>query len=155
LVGERILSRSADETRQTGRRLGEAFRGGEVILLTGSLGAGKSVLAHGITEALGVREWRGSPTFTLVNEYATAPALYHVDLYRLSEAEVEDLGLEEYARSDSVMVVEWADRAPQLLASLAEGEPIWVDISFVGLGTERVITVCRGGVNRAAEGART
>jgi tRNA threonylcarbamoyladenosine biosynthesis protein TsaE len=143
VVGERLGSRSAEETRQIGRALRSSLRGGEVILLRGSLGAGKSVLARGIADAFGVQEWHGSPTFTIVNEYETTPALYHVDLYRLSEAEIEDLGLEEYVRPDSVMVVEWADRAASYLEGLAEGEVVWIDIAFVGQGEERSIEIRR------------
>jgi tRNA threonylcarbamoyladenosine biosynthesis protein TsaE len=78
--------------------------------------------------ALGVVHWQGSPTFALVNEYDTAPRLYHVDLYRLSGHDAEELGLEEYVRDDSLVVVEWANRAPGLLADLARRAPTWVDI---------------------------
>lgn len=124
--------------------MGSNLAGGDVILLRGSLGAGKSVLARGIADALGVKEWRGSPTFTIVNEYDTTPALYHVDLYRLSRAEIEDLGLEEYVRPDSLTVVEWADRAADYLVELAERPPVWIDIAFVGQGEERSIEIQRG-----------
>ena len=121
-------SPSAEHTRDSGRSLGATLKGGEIVLLTGSLGAGKSVFARGIADALGVRAWRGSPTFSLVHEYRSTPALYHLDLYRLTAHEVEDLGLDEYADEESVMVVEWADRAETYLRSLSHSRLIAVDL---------------------------
>src|SRR5579871_6204100 len=108
---ERIDTRSSEATAEVGRTLGSRLRGGDLVLLRGPIGAGKSVLARGLGEALGVTAWAGSPTFTLVNEYETDPRLYHIDLYRLGASEVEELGLEEYLRADTLAIVEWADRA--------------------------------------------
>src|SRR5438270_12776907 len=92
-----IQTHSAEETLEIGREIGKGLSGGEIILLTGELGAGKSVLARGVALALGIERWRGSPTFALVHEYDSLPAFVHVDLYRLAQGEVEELGLEEYA----------------------------------------------------------
>ena len=135
-----IRSSSARETRELGRSIGETLRGGEIVLLTGSLGTGKSVFARGVADALGVTHWRGSPTFALVHEYTCVPSLIHLDLYRLSRAEVEDLGLEEYARIDSVIVAEWADRAISLLQSLPRARLISVDFEHVS-ESERALTL--------------
>jgi len=89
---------------------------GDVILLEGGLGAGKTVLAQGIAQGLGVEDPVTSPTFTLIHEYAGRLPLYHVDLYRLAgDADAAAIGLEEYIYGDGVTVVEWPDRAGGLL----------------------------------------
>lgn len=132
MPGQRTESRNVDETLDLGRRIGRELRGGEVVLLSGTLGAGKSVVARAIGEVLGATGWRGSPTFTLVNEYATQPALYHADLYRLAGAEVEDLGLEEYVRSDAILLIEWPERAPEAVGRLPASRFVQVEIGVVG-----------------------
>lgn len=133
-----------DQTIEVGRQLARSLRGGDIVMLYGPIGAGKSVLARGIAEGLGAARWRGSPTFTLINEYSTHPALYHLDLYRLGAADVEDLGLEDYARGDAVMVVEWADRAPEALRRLAR-RTVEIEIDHAG-EHERAIQVHEIGV---------
>jgi tRNA threonylcarbamoyladenosine biosynthesis protein TsaE len=133
-------SRSRDDTLEIGREIGSELRGGELVLLHGPLGAGKSVVARGIGEALRAPGWRGSPTFNLVHEYDTVPALYHADLYRLSQVEAEDLGLDEYLRPHSVLVVEWPEKAPDLLADLVASVRIDVDLETLGQD-ERTIRV--------------
>ncbi len=107
-----IETRSADETRYIGRLLGEAARAGDVFLLIGDLGAGKTTLTQGVLWGLGGEEYARSPTFVLVSEYEARLVLHHVDLYRLEAADqVHDLGIEEYLYGDGLCVVEWADRA--------------------------------------------
>lgn len=135
-----INSHSAAQTLELGRVLGQTLRGGEIVFLTGSLGAGKSVFARGVAEALGVQRWKGSPTFALIHEYRSIPTLIHADLYRLDEREVENLGLEEYATSDAVILAEWADRAMPLLESLPHLRRIYVRLVHV-LRDERHVTV--------------
>ena len=127
-----IVSHSPDETVGLGREVAGALREGDVVLLHGSIGAGKSVLARGMIQALGAPTWRGSPTFALVNEYESKPPSYHIDLYRLARPEVEELGLEDYVRPDSVTIVEWADRAAPYLAELAPAEPLWIEMFLTG-----------------------
>jgi tRNA threonylcarbamoyladenosine biosynthesis protein TsaE len=105
----KFLSRSADETMELGRKLGRSVSSGDVV-------AGKSVLARGILEALGVRGDMPSPTFVIVATYQGGLEVNHVDLYRLRSAgEAADLGLEEILYSKGVCVVEWADRIASLL----------------------------------------
>ena len=102
---------TADDTRTLGRRLATSLRKGDVLLLKGGLGAGKTVLASGIAEGLGVEEPVTSPTFVLVRWYEGLMPFVHADVYRLgSSAEIEDLDLPDEAR-EGVLVVEWGDVA--------------------------------------------
>jgi tRNA threonylcarbamoyladenosine biosynthesis protein TsaE len=100
-------------TRKLGERLGRMLRAGDVVLLSGELGAGKTVLAQGIGRGLGVADPIKSSSFVIMNEYEGAPLrLYHADLYRLEGPEqVAELALDELA-ADGVLVVEWPERAP-------------------------------------------
>jgi tRNA threonylcarbamoyladenosine biosynthesis protein TsaE len=132
-------TQSAEETLCLGREVGGHLRGGEIILVTGDLGAGKSVFAHGVAQRLGVDRWRGSPTFALVHEYASTPALIHVDLYRLGAEEAADLGLEEYAVPTSILLVEWADRAPEYLRSLSSAGFVEVHLGYARGDTRAVL----------------
>ena len=92
--------------------LGGMARAGDVYLLTGDLGAGKTCLTQGLLWGLGGNEYARSPTFVLICEYPARLTLYHMDLYRLDSVdEVVDLGLDEYLLGDGVCVVEWADKA--------------------------------------------
>jgi tRNA threonylcarbamoyl adenosine modification protein YjeE len=101
---------SEAETIQVGREIGAALAPGDVVLLTGPLGAGKTALVRGLAEALGCDPAAvTSPTFTIIQEYAGPSTLQHVDLYRLSPAEVDDLGLDELM-AGSVLAVEWPER---------------------------------------------
>ena len=102
-----FVSRSEEDTRNLGRRLGECIEPGICVLLYGDLGAGKTVLVRGVGEALGISGVR-SPSFTLINEYEADSGIFviHSDLYRLDDAGA--LGLEEY--EDSVLFVEWPER---------------------------------------------
>lgn len=114
------MSRSADKrsasvagTERLGAALAKALRAGDVIALTGPLGAGKTRFVAGLVRALSPGAHVRSPSFTLVNEHAGSPPVYHVDLYRLGGVQdIEGLGLEEYAEQ-GVLVVEWGERLPQ------------------------------------------
>ena len=106
-----ITSRSAAETRAVGRSLGRAATPGTLLALTGPLGAGKTQLAKGVAEGLGVQSVVNSPTFILMNEHEGRLRLFHADAYRLGEPE-EALaaGLLDERQAAGVTVVEWADR---------------------------------------------
>lgn len=106
------LTSSTKETFELGGRLGRKLAGGQVILLDGPLGAGKTVLAQGIANGLGILDAVTSPTFTIINEYNGRLTLYHADLYRISsEEEYDQLALEELVNNRSIAVVEWPDIA--------------------------------------------
>ncbi len=113
-----LLSRSPEETQRIGEVLGRYAEKGDVLLLTGGLGVGKTCLAQGIAWGLGIHEYLRSPTFVLVAELQGRLKLYHMDLYRLDNpAEVPELGLDEYFSGDGVCVVEWAEKAHDVLPS--------------------------------------
>ncbi len=116
----RLSSLTADETLAIGRRLSENLKPGDVVTLSGQLGAGKTTLVKGIASGLGVEEPVTSPTFTLIQEYEGRIPLYHVDLYRITEAEqLEDLGLEEYFYGNGVTLIEWPEKAVSFLPPYA------------------------------------
>jgi tRNA threonylcarbamoyladenosine biosynthesis protein TsaE len=108
-------TKSPDDTRALAGAVAELVRPGDVLLLGGDLGAGKTTFTQGLGAALGVQELVTSPTFTLVRPYETAngrPTLLHADVYRLDQvAEVLDLGLAELVEEDAVAVVEWGEDA--------------------------------------------
>jgi len=120
------ISHSSAQTQRLGMRLGELLRGGELILLDGQLGTGKTTFTQGLAQGLDITENINSPTFTLLKEYQgqpqsekssnafkhNGPALYHFDLYRLDNPdEIVDLGFEDYFFGDGVSVIEWAEKA--------------------------------------------
>jgi tRNA threonylcarbamoyladenosine biosynthesis protein TsaE len=111
-----FISHSAQQTQRLGARLGELLLPGDVVLLEGGLGAGKTVFAQGVAAGLGVAGPVTSPTFTLNHEYEGRVPLYHVDLYRVSGAvEAEHIGLEDYIWGEGVTLIEWPDRAMSLV----------------------------------------
>jgi tRNA threonylcarbamoyladenosine biosynthesis protein TsaE len=110
-VTEPTVTTSEEETAAAGERLGARLGGGDVVLLYGDLGAGKTAFVRGLARGLGADAADvSSPTFTLVQEYHGRLTLYHVDLYRLEPKEVDDLGLEELVLGDGVVAIEWAER---------------------------------------------
>lgn len=112
-----VVLTTEEETRAFGRALGEAVCAGEVIALTGDLGAGKTQVSKGVAEGLGCMEEASSPTFPLVQEYPGGRLMmYHFDFYRLERPEeVLTLGWDDYLEAGGVCVVEWADKFPELL----------------------------------------
>lgn len=110
-----VVSKSGAQTQRLGHALGSLLLGGDLILLDGQLGAGKTTLTQGLAKGLQVTEVVNSPTFTLLKEYRGALPLYHFDLYRLDDPdEIIDLGFEDYFYGSGVCVVEWADKATEL-----------------------------------------
>lgn len=100
---------NAEQTQKLAEELAAALEPGDVILLDGDLGAGKTTFTKGLAAGLGIRRNVKSPTFTLIREYHEGHLpLYHMDVYRLEETGGDDLGLEEYFNGDGVSVVEWS-----------------------------------------------
>ena len=116
-----MISNSAEETIEVGRKIGAQLKGGEVIGICGVLGSGKTHLIKGIAAGAGAEEVREvtSPTFVIVNEYKGRLDVYHVDAYRLnSVSEFEMIGFDDYCYRQSVVVIEWADKIEQALAGV-------------------------------------
>lgn len=114
-----VFSLSEEETMDLGRGLGRALKGGELLLLQGDLGYGKTVFARGVAAALGIHSDEvSSPSFTFVHEYKGGRVpLFHIDLYRLEtpEEEVGALGIEEILAAGGVVLVEWGEKLPPFL----------------------------------------
>lgn len=105
----KVKMNSREETIALGEKLGRQLQAGDVLVLDGDLGAGKTTFTKGIAKGLAIPDLIKSPTFTIVREYHDGRLpLYHMDAYRLENGGAEDLGLEEYFDSDGVSVVEWA-----------------------------------------------
>ncbi len=108
-------SSNVDKTIELGKRIGSILKPGDVVLLTGDLGAGKTHIAKGIGEALGVKRIINSPTFTIVKEYSgTNVKFYHLDLYRLDGLN-NDFDLEEYIESDGICAIEWPHQIDEII----------------------------------------
>jgi tRNA threonylcarbamoyladenosine biosynthesis protein TsaE len=139
-----IHTHSEQETIDAGRSLAARLSAGDVVLLYGDLGAGKTAFVRGLALGLGTSpDEVSSPTFTLIHEYrGERLTLFHADLYRLTPLESTDIGLDEVGE-DGVLAVEWADRLERLPAS-----PLTVRIEVAG-PTERRIVV-RGPASGAA-----
>ena len=111
-----LTSRSPEQTQNLGRRIGELALPGDVLLLTGELGAGKTCLTQGIAWGLGIDEYALSPSFVIMRELYGRLSLYHIDLYRLDRIEESmDLGLDDYFYGDGICVVEWAEKALSIM----------------------------------------
>ena len=114
----RLITSSDEETREMAAALAPLARAGDLLLVSGDLGAGKTVFAQGFARGLGVTEPVTSPTFTLVRTYPAAIPLIHADLYRLERMqEVIDLGLNELLDHSAVALIEWGDVAAATFTS--------------------------------------
>ena len=136
-----VMSHSPEETRQVGNLLGQRAQPGDLFLLTGPLGAGKTCLTQGLAWGLGVEGYARSPTFVIVTSYKGRLTLHHVDLFRIGSAEEAwDLGLEEYLSGPDVCVVEWADRFPDLFPR----DGTWIALEYGAAESDRLITIEAG-----------
>lgn len=129
-------SASAEQTRAFGADLAAGLKAGDVLLLSGDLGAGKTCLVTGLAQGLGCVSETGSPTFTLINEYKGGRLpLYHIDLYRLNQfAQIQGLGLDEYFDGDGVCAVEWSER----LGTLKPSQALEISLEHAGEGRRRI-----------------
>lgn len=144
--GFTLYTESVEETWKLGEIIGSLLQKGDVLTLSGDLGAGKTSFTQGIARGLGIQRVVNSPTFTLIKEYEGRLPLYHMDVYRL-EHSFEDLGFDEYFYGEGVSIVEW----PQMIADFLPAERCDIVItregenkrlfSFTPLGT-RFIRLC-------------
>lgn len=135
------ITRSADETFALAQKFAAKLKAGDVLALTGELGAGKTRFVQGLAAGLGVprSSYVRSPSFTLMNEYSGGRfELYHFDFYRLNEqGELEDLGLDEYFFGSGVTVIEWADRFKGALPAKTK----WIEFKIIDENTREIKTV--------------
>lgn len=126
-----IITHSAEQTERVGKRLGRLLEPGNVVCLQGDLGSGKTCLTQGIGLGLNASGTINSPTFVFINEHAPqndGPYLYHVDLYRIhGSGEALALGVEDYIYGDGVTVIEWSDRAIEIMPP----HRLWVTLTYL------------------------
>jgi tRNA threonylcarbamoyladenosine biosynthesis protein TsaE len=137
----KFTSNSAGETRRLGEQLGALLQPGDVVLLSGELGAGKTMFVQGIARGLGFEGSVSSKSFVLLGEYSGRVLLYHADLYRLEEPEqVAELALDEIS-ADGVLVVEWPERAGE---GVLPDEHLLVEFRVTG-GDTRLLRLSASG----------
>ena len=128
-----LISHSPEQTQRLGAHIGEVALAGDIFLLVGGLGTGKTCLTQGIAWGLNIREYALSPSFVIVRELYGRLPLYHIDLYRLDHIEeIAELGLDDYLYGNGVCVVEWAEKGLSLLPA----EHLLIEISCLS-DTER------------------
>jgi len=134
-VNEVVITRSTDETRALGERLGRTLAAGDTVAIVGELGAGKTAFVQGLARGLGITSTISSPTFTIVKEHDGRVPLFHVDFYRVEHAaELANIGFDDYFERGGVVAVEWADRFWEALPR----RRVDVRIELVGADERRV-----------------
>ena len=132
----RLHTKGPEQTRLLGCAVGKRARPGDVYLLSGPLGAGKTCFTQGVAAGLGVEGYVRSPTFVLMTRHQGRLTLHHIDLYRIgSPSEAWDLGLDEQLFGNGVCVIEWAERAEELLPE----DALWLEIDYGGADDSREI----------------
>jgi tRNA threonylcarbamoyladenosine biosynthesis protein TsaE len=135
-----FITRSGEETKQLGAKLGKLLKAGSLVTLSGELGAGKTTFTQGIGQGLGVKKNITSPTFTLMKNYTDGRLpLYHIDAYRLENV-VQDLGFDEVIEGDGVCVIEWAD----FLAYVLPPEVLALEFFIQADGSRRITAEAKG-----------
>ncbi len=128
-----VATSGEEETRSLGETLGRVLQKGDVILLSGDLGTGKTCLTQGIGRGLDSAAPVNSPSFVLMNEYRGRETLFHVDLYRIEDVEeLDDLGLWDYAEK-GVLVIEWPERGAELLP----GDGLVIELRYGDIDRQR------------------
>jgi tRNA threonylcarbamoyladenosine biosynthesis protein TsaE len=137
----KITSNSPEDTVKLGRKIGELAMPGDIILLSGILGAGKTCLTQGIAYGLGINEYTLSPSFVLVRELYGRLTLYHMDLYRLENiAEIAGLGLDDYLYGKGLCAIEWANKGMPLFPD----EHLSIEIVYKGDNERQIIFTAHG-----------
>ncbi|MBN4050792.1 MAG: tRNA (adenosine(37)-N6)-threonylcarbamoyltransferase complex ATPase subunit type 1 TsaE [Alkaliphilus sp.] len=132
------------ETKNIATKLSKLVKKGDLIYLTGDLGAGKTLFTQAFAYGLGIREQITSPTFTIIKEYDGIIPLFHFDVYRIERlVQMDDLGYDEYFFGDGVCVIEWASIIEEILP-----DGLWVEINVVG---EKERKICFKGTNKYYE----
>lgn len=146
-----VTTTSVEQTERLGERMGARLQPGDVLCLSGPLGAGKTALTRGLARGWGAKERATSPTFTLINEYRrddSAPRFYHMDAYRLEgAADAATTGVEDMLDSDGVLVIEWPERIQRILPP----DCIWIALAPI---SENSRTLTLGASGAAADRLR-
>ncbi|MEN6349805.1 MAG: tRNA (adenosine(37)-N6)-threonylcarbamoyltransferase complex ATPase subunit type 1 TsaE [Syntrophomonas sp.] len=138
------ISVPSDESMQNlGRSIAGLLEKGDVLYISGELGAGKTTLVRGIARGLGFSGRVSSPTFTIMNIYPGSPELYHFDLYRLQDSDLDDLGWEDYLEKEGVSLIEW----PRAGESVFPGEALFINIDLCDddYDRERMVSISAEG----------
>lgn len=135
----KIKTKSSKETIDLGKKIGECLLPGDIVLISGELGAGKTTLIKGIAKGMNINLDIKSPSFVIVSEYSGKYKLYHIDLYRIEKEEIDNLGISEFIEK-GVVCIEWAEKLQNRLNST---ENIIINIEI--LNNERVIEVVLNG----------
>ena len=126
-----IISHSADQTRRLGVRLGGLLQAGDIICLSGDMGAGKTVFAAGVGKGWGAKHPITSPTFNLIHEHARekdSQRLFHLDCYRLeSSAEADNIGLDDVLSGSGAIIFEW----PEHIEDILPKERLWIELKIL------------------------
>jgi tRNA threonylcarbamoyladenosine biosynthesis protein TsaE len=131
---------SSIQTKKLGEMLAKELRGGEIICLTGDLGAGKTTFTQGFLHGLGIKGAITSPTFAIMKQYhKTYSDIYHIDAYRIKSKDLLDLGWKDFAgKSNSIVIIEWAERVKKLIPT----EAVWIKFEWIN-DKERKISFCK------------
>lgn len=130
--------RNEEMTIEFGKMIGKLLHPNDVVVLDGDLGAGKTTLTKGIAQALGIKRYVKSPTYTIIHEYHDGRMpLYHIDAYRLEDGNADDIGLEEYFESDGVTIIEWA----QFIKEYLPEEYLKIGLDRNHDNTQRFLTI--------------
>jgi tRNA threonylcarbamoyladenosine biosynthesis protein TsaE len=135
-----IRTSSVEQTFNVGKYLGQVLKRGDIICLIGGLGVGKTAFTGGIADALGIKGYITSPTFTIVNEYKGSIPLYHFDVYRIADPEeMFEIGFDEYIDGSGIVVIEWADLIKEVLP--AEHILVKIEKDMENGENKRIITI--------------
>ncbi|MDP2919049.1 MAG: tRNA (adenosine(37)-N6)-threonylcarbamoyltransferase complex ATPase subunit type 1 TsaE [Dehalococcoidia bacterium] len=138
----KLVTHAPEETRELGRNIGKLAMSGDIYLLVGNLGTGKTCLTQGIAWGLGIEEYTLSPSFVIMREMQGRLRLYHMDFYRLDNiAEISDLGLDDYLYGRGVCVIEWAEKGMDILP----GDHLLVRFSYISDTARALELLPRGG----------
>jgi tRNA threonylcarbamoyladenosine biosynthesis protein TsaE len=138
LFGKELISSSVEETLKMAEEFAGKLKAGDVVCLTGDLGAGKTHFVKGVARALGINPGNvSSPTFTLIHEYKEGKIpVYHFDFYRLkSEMEALEIGAEEYFYDEGVCFIEWPDMIPGIIPE----EAIWIEMKHLSKNKRHIL----------------
>ncbi|HER23978.1 MAG TPA: tRNA (adenosine(37)-N6)-threonylcarbamoyltransferase complex ATPase subunit type 1 TsaE [Candidatus Atribacteria bacterium] len=137
-----IITKSPEETKKIGKKVGKLAKPGDLIAFYGELGAGKTCFIQGISQGLKVQEYVTSPSFNIINEYKGKIPIFHFDFYRIDkEEEILGLNYEEYFYGEGLTVVEWSEKVEQFLPQ----EHLKIDIKFKDRSQRLISFEPRGG----------